>query len=265
MNRVIPGILMAVGWLLLLFQGSPLLFWAVMSGGAGVALHEFFRMVMTSLRGWRLYATIILCLCPVLAAFTGQCDTVLAGMLASLLVLMTLALHGYGTIDDVLQYTSRSGLACMYISLCVAHIVLIRFFPQGAYWLTLLVGIVAGSDTGAYYAGRAFGKRKLFPLISPKKTMAGGVGGVLAGVAVAEVINLFFPVQTDPLILGLVSILLIVIGIAGDLTESMIKRAVGVKDSGTILFGHGGLLDRIDSLLLSGPVLYYLLHFGILR
>jgi phosphatidate cytidylyltransferase len=254
MSRVIPGILMAGGWLLLLFLGPVHLFWAVIVSGACLALHEFFRMALASLRGWRLYATISLCLFPVLAAFFGQSDAVLAGVIASLLVMVAVALHGYGDIDDVLKYTSFSGFACVYISLCLAHIALIRFLPQGAFWLTMLVGIVAGSDTGAYYAGRAFGQRKLFPQISPKKTVAGGIGGI----------NLFFPAQADPLILFIMSILLVVIGIAGDLTESMIKRSVGVKDSGTILFGHGGLLDRIDSLLLTGPVLYYLLRFGIL-
>ncbi len=264
MSRVIPGILMAGGWLLLLFWGPVHLFWAVIVSGACLALHEFFRMAMASLRGWRLYATISFCLFPVLAAFFGQSDVVLAGVIASLLVMVAVALHGYGVIDDVLKYTTCSGFACVYISLCLAHIALIRFLPQGAFWLTMLVGIVAGSDTGAYYAGRAFGRRKLFPQISPKKTVAGGIGGLVAGVAAAEGINLFFPAQADPLILFIVAILLVTVGIAGDLTESMIKRSVGVKDSGTILFGHGGLLDRIDSLLLTGPVLYYLLRFGIL-
>jgi phosphatidate cytidylyltransferase len=264
MSRVIPGILMAGGWLLLLFWGPVELFWGVIVGGSCVALYEFFRMVMPSLHSWRLYATISSCLLPVLAAFFGHSDAVLAGVIASLLVLMAVALHGYGAMDDVFKYASCTGLACVYISVCMAHIALARFLPHGPFWLTMLVGIVAGSDTGAYYAGRAFGCRKLFPLISPKKTVAGGVGGLVAGVGVAEGINLFFPEQADPLILFIVAIFLVIIGIAGDLTESMIKRSVGVKDSGTILFGHGGLLDRIDSLLLTGPVLYYLLHFGIL-
>jgi len=264
MNRVIPGICMAGGWIFLLFWGSVELFWAVIAGGAGVALYEFFRMTMAPLRGWRLMATIGSCLLPVLAALFGHGDAVLAGVMASLLVLAAVALHGYGAMDDVLKYASYSGFACVYISLCMAHMVLVRLLPQGAFWLAMLVGIVAGSDTGAYYAGRAFGKRKLFPLISPKKTVAGGVGGLVAGVVVAEGINLLFPQQADPLILFGVAIVLILIGIAGDLTESMIKRSVGVKDSGTILFGHGGILDRIDSLLLTAPVLYYLLHFGFL-
>lgn len=264
MSRVIPGILMAGGWLLLLFLGSAELFGVVVIAGACLALYEFFRMAMTSLRGWRLFATIGLCLFPALAAFSGQSDMVLAGVIASLLVMSAVALHGYGAMNDVFKYASFSGFACVYISLCMAHIVLIRFLPQGAFWLTMLVGIVAGSDTGAYYAGRTFGQRKLFPQISPKKTVAGVVGGLVAGVVAAEGINLLFPEKADPLALFFVAIVLVIIGIGGDLTESMIKRSFGVKDSGTILFGHGGLLDRIDSLLLTGPVLYYMLHFGIL-
>jgi phosphatidate cytidylyltransferase len=128
----------------------------------------------------------------------------------------------------------------------------------------MLIAVVAGSDTGAYYAGRAFGGRKLFPQISPKKTVAGGIGGLVAGIAFAEGVNLLFPGNVDFFSLFVAAALLIVVGIAGDLTESMIKRSMGVKDSGTILFGHGGLLDRIDSLLLTAPVLFYLLHFRIL-
>jgi phosphatidate cytidylyltransferase len=121
--------------------------------------------------------------------------------------------------------------------------------------------MIAGSDTGAYYAGKTFGRRKLFPLISPKKTVAGGIGGVAAGVIAAEGVNLLFPQPAHPLFLLLAAVVLICIGICGDLTESLIKRSVGVKDSGTILQGHGGLLDRVDSLLLTGPALFYLIYF----
>lgn len=264
MNRVIPGVCMAVGWILLLFAGTIELFWAVAVVGTILALYEFFRMVMPTLVGAPLFIAISCCLCPVVATFFGRCDFVLAGVIASLLLVTAISLHGFGRMQDVLKYATSSGFATIYIALCLAHMVLIRHLPQGAFWLTMLVGIVAGSDTGAYYAGRAFGKRKLFPLISPKKTVAGGVGGILAGIATAEGINLLFPEKAEPLTLAVAAIGLIGIGIAGDLTESMIKRSVGVKDSGTILFGHGGILDRIDSLLLTAPVLYYLLYLGIL-
>jgi len=185
-------------------------------------------------------------------------------VIGSLLAAVAVALYEYTAIEDVFQYVSCSGFGSVYISLCMAHVVLIRFLPQGPFWLAMLIAVVAGSDTGAYYTGRAFGGRKLFPQISPKKTVAGGIGGLVTGIATAEVINLFFPGKVDFFPLLIAAALLIVVGIAGDLTESMIKRSVGVKDSGTILFGHGGLLDRVDSLLLTGPVLFYLLYFRIL-
>ena len=265
MNRLIPGLCMAVGWLLLLFAGNVVMFWGVALIGTILALHEFFRMVLPAVTGVRLFATIGSCLLPVFVTFFGGGDVVLGGVVASLLLIVAISLHGFGKMEDVLRYATSSGFASVYIALGLAHMVLIRHLPQGDFWLTMLVGIVAGSDTGAYYAGRTFGKRKLFPLISPKKTVAGGVGGMLAGIAVAEGINLLLPERIAPLPLAVAAALLIAIGIAGDLTESLIKRSVGVKDSGTILFGHGGILDRIDSLLLTAPILYYLLYFGILR
>jgi phosphatidate cytidylyltransferase len=265
MSRVIPGIFMASGWFLLLFFGSVELFWVVVVCGASIALHEYFRMTSGSLTGSRLLITIFLCLFPVLAAFFGKGDLVLAGMIGSLLAAVAVALYEYTSFEDVFGYLSCSGFASIYISLCMAHVVLIRFLPQGSYWLTMLIVVVAGSDTGAYYAGRAFGRRKLFPQISPKKTVAGSIGGMAAGLATAGGLSLFFPGKANLFLLLIAAALLVIVGIAGDLTESMIKRSMGVKDSGTILFGHGGLLDRIDSLLLTGPVLYYLLYFGILQ
>jgi phosphatidate cytidylyltransferase len=265
MSRVIPGIIMAGGWLLLLFLGTAELFWAVVVGGGAVALHEYFRMTSGTLTRGRLFLTISFCLFPLFAAFFGKTDAVLAGTIVSLLAMVIVALQGYTAIENAFRYISCSGFASLYISLCMAHLVLIRFLPQGPFWLAMLVAIVAGSDTGAYYAGRAFGHRKLFPQISPKKTVAGGVGGMMAGVVTAEGINILFRGNVDSFLLVLAALMLVVIGIVGDLTESMIKRSVGVKDSGTILMGHGGLLDRIDSLLLTGPVLYYLLYFGVLQ
>lgn len=265
MNRVIPGVLMAVCWMLLLFLGTPTLFWSVGVIGAGIALHEFFRMTCSFVTGPRLYGILLACLFPLLAVFQGQIELLPVGLFASLLAIVALSLQGYGKIEDILRFLTCGGFAAFYISGCLAHLVLIRFLPQGPYWLLLFIAMVAGSDTGAYYAGKTFGRRKLFPLISPKKTVAGGVGGILTGVVAAEGVNLLFPQPASPLLLLIAGSLMIVIGIAGDLTESLIKRSVGAKDSGTVLFGHGGLLDRIDSLLLTGPVLYYLLYFDLLQ
>lgn len=264
MSRVIPGVLLAGSWLLLLIYGSPLLFGVILLGAAGVALYEFFRMTRPSLSGFLLTGTIVFSLIPVLVACTGREDAVLAGVVFSLLATVFFALGRYSSTEDVFGNISCVGFAILYIPLCIAHVVLLRFHDHGSFWLILLTAVVAGSDTGAYYAGKAFGKRKLFPQVSPKKTIAGGMGGLLAGLTTAGLLYFFAPADTRLLVLLASAVLLVVVGIAGDLTESMIKRSMGVKDSGTILFGHGGILDRIDSLLLTGPVLYYLLYFRIL-
>lgn len=264
MSRVLPGVLLAGGWILLLFFGPPWLFWAVVVVGAGIGLHEFFQMTMPSLVGPRRAVVLLACLLPVLTSLFGQNDFVLAGLTVSLLAVAVVALQGYTNITNVLGFLTCSVFGTVYVAFCTAHLVLIRHHPQGVFWLVMLIAIVAGSDTGAYYAGRAFGRRKLFPQISPKKTVAGGVGGLLAGVGVAELVNLLLAGNVHPLILLGAAAALVLIGIAGDLTESMIKRSVNVKDSGTILAGHGGILDRADSLLLTAPVLYLFLYFGIL-
>ena len=131
-------------------------------------------------------------------------------------------------------------------------LVVIRAAPQGSFWLLWLFVLVWGADIGAYFAGRAFGKRKLAPAVSPGKTWEGAIGGfLLAGTlcAVGAVL-----LQADlslwlPLTAGL-----IMLSVFGDLFESVMKRSSGVKDSGTLLPGHGGVLDRIDSLLAVLPV-----------
>lgn len=264
MNRVVPGLLLAGGWVLLVLYGSAALFWGVVTAASVIALNEFFRMTCPWLEGWRRIAVIIGCLLPVVVALSGRSDLILAGLVGSLLIIASLALNGYSVLQDVFRFLLAAGFASVYIAVSAAHLVLLRFHDQGGFWLLMLAAIVAGSDTGAYYAGRAFGHRKLFPEISPKKTVAGGIGGLGAGMLAALLVGFFAPTPINIPALSLCASLLVVVGIGGDLTESVIKRAVGVKDSGAILFGHGGVLDRIDSLLLAGPVLYYLLHFDLL-
>ncbi len=264
MGRIIPGLLMIALWLLLLFLAPPLLFWLVITLGAAVALTEFFRMFNTSPgSGIRVLAAGICCL-PVALACAGSASAVLSGGYLALAGLVFLVLSQYTRFDDALAFLASAGFAVLYISICSAHLVLIRFLPDGASWLLLLTTVTAGSDTGAYYAGRAFGKAKLCPNISPGKTVNGALGGLAAAVIAALLIAAWLLPEVSSLRLGIVAAVLSFIGVAGDLTESIIKRGTGVKDSGTLLGGHGGLLDRIDSLLLTAPLLYALLYFGVL-
>jgi phosphatidate cytidylyltransferase len=249
-------------WLLLL-SAPPLLFWLVITLGTVIALGEYFHMLNISPGSGIMVVAIAICSLPLTAVFAGSATAVLIGGYMALLGLVLLVLTNYSRFENVLLFLSSAGFAVFYISFCSAYLVLIRFLPEGAIWLLLLTAITAGSDTGAYYAGRAFGREKLCPDISPGKTVNGAVGGIVTAVFTAVVLAGFFLPEVNSIKIGLAAAVLSGVGIAGDLTESIIKRGAGVKDSGTILGGHGGLLDRIDSLLLTAPLLYALLYFGV--
>jgi phosphatidate cytidylyltransferase len=126
-------------------------------------------------------------------------------------------------------------------------------------WVLLTMCVTFGGDTGGYFAGKFLGKHKLAPNLSPKKTIEGYIGGLLLGTGGAFLAKAYFPAcsqlsTVDCLILGMVGV---TIGVAGDLFESLFKRATGVKDSGTLIPGHGGVLDRVDALLFVSPFVYY--------
>jgi phosphatidate cytidylyltransferase len=127
--------------------------------------------------------------------------------------------------------------------------------------VVLLIATIVVSDTAQYYAGRAFGKHPLAPQLSPKKTIEGALGGfVLAPLFLAFAGYYLVPAATNQLALAGVGVGLVIAGIAGDLFESTLKRAAGVKDSSALIPGHGGVLDRIDALLVAGPLFYIYLR-----
>jgi phosphatidate cytidylyltransferase len=150
-------------------------------------------------------------------------------------------------------------LPIVLVGLGLAYTIALRAVPgeRGSDLLMLLLVCVTFSDTAAYYVGSALGKRRLAPSISPKKSVEGLVGGVVGGVVGAFVGTLWFFRALTPAHALAVGILVSLSGAAGDLAESMVKRAAGRKDSSSLLPGHGGMLDRVDGLLVAAPVLYY--------
>ncbi len=265
MERLRPGLLLVALWVLLLFLAPPLLFWFVIMIGAAIALVEFFRMTAQTPDSGILVLSVAVCLIPLLASVTGNPTAVLIGGYPALLGLVALVIFRYTHFADPLAFLFSSGFSVFYITLCSSFIILLRFLPDGCSWLLLLTAVTAGSDTGAYYTGRAFGKGKLCPSISPGKTVNGAFGGILAAVLAIVILGSFLLPEISSVKLALTAGVLAVVGIAGDLTESIIKRGTGIKDSGTLLGAHGGLLDRIDSLLLAAPLLYLLLYTGVLK
>lgn len=152
---------------------------------------------------------------------------------------------------------AMGALGQLQIASTLMALATLHAMPDGVYKLLYLLFLVFAADTGAYLAGRNFGRRKLAPAVSPGKTVEGAAGGLLlcAAWALSGGVYAFSPNGYGVLWLLLLSLLVAVFSIVGDLEESMFKRMVGIKDSGTLLPGHGGILDRVDSILAAAPVM----------
>lgn len=148
-------------------------------------------------------------------------------------------------------------LGVVYPGLLFAHLVLLRLLPDGLLLTLLLILGTWASDSAAFFVGRSLGKHKLLPSVSPNKTREGAIGGVLGGIAMGLLLtgSMGIPLWLSGFLGALVS----VAGQVGDLSASALKREAGLKDTGTLLPGHGGVIDRFDSLLFAGTVLYYTL------
>lgn len=148
-------------------------------------------------------------------------------------------------------------LGVLLISSALLALATLHAMPNGVMRLIYLFFLIFAADTGAYFAGRTFGKHKLAPNVSPGKTVEGAIGGVLlCGVWALVGGHYIFQAEGNALIaLFALSMIVAVFSIIGDLTESMFKRVAGIKDSGNILPGHGGILDRVDSILSAAPVM----------
>ncbi|WP_227766618.1 phosphatidate cytidylyltransferase [Zhaonella formicivorans] len=151
-------------------------------------------------------------------------------------------------------------LGVFYVAGFFSYLLQVRFqFSDGFQWVVMILILIWVNDSGAYFVGKKFGKRKLHHLVSPKKTVEGAVGGIVATALTAMLLNYFW--QLLPALHGIIlSVLVAITGIVGDLWESALKREAGIKDSGILLPGHGGILDRFDSLLFAIPVVYYYLQ-----
>lgn len=190
----------------------------------------------------------------------------LEGVIAAFCMVFMFFLFFYKDQEESSSQLCASVTGIVYGGLMLVPLALMRFHAQGAgpMWVVMALAIIWGSDTGAYFAGRAFGKHKLYEAVSPNKTIEGALGGVFASVIFTFGFNQLFVVVAQEVWVALSwwQVLLVAIpgsllGQIGDLCESLIKRANGVKDSGTIIYGHGGMLDRIDALIFASPWFYY--------
>ena len=153
-------------------------------------------------------------------------------------------------------------LGLVYIPFLLGHLVPLRMLPQGREWIFLTLITIMSCDSFAYFVGRALGKNKLYPAVSPNKTIEGALGGLFGSILAVLIVKYTFLPTIGLFSAIFIGLLLGVMGQLGDLFESLLKRACQVKDSGTMIPGHGGILDRLDSLLFAFPIVYYIARYG---
>ncbi len=262
MKRIIPGLVLAAGWLALLLGGSFISFWCVIIAVGIVGGYEYVRMTFGSdLSFVDCLVLALLLILPVLFVGYLQASGLGGGLFLSFFFSSFYVVFRYKELTEPYTFFIQLGFGSLYVGFLLAHLLLLWFLPEGNYWLILLTTITAGSDTGAYYFGSYLGRHKLCPAISPKKTIEGALGGVVCGSGIALIASYFlFGSFNIPVILP-VAVMLVFAAIIGDLAESVLKRGTNTKDSGKLLLGHGGILDRVDSMLVAAPLLYYLYIF----
>ena len=186
-----------------------------------------------------------------------------AGFTLGALLLLTFTLWRGADFESV-SAAAATLLGAVYLGALGGTIAALRVLDpvgEGAWRLVLLLGIIVFSDTFAFFVGHAVGRRRLLPGISPGKSVEGAIGGLVGGVIGAFAIRHLGLPGLPAVHAAALGAAVAVMGVVGDLDESLLKRGAGVKDSGTLFPGHGGMLDRLDSLLFGAPVLYYYFQY----
>lgn len=256
LTRILSA-LIALPIAIFLIEQGGWIFAALVGFVGAVALYECLGMALGEDKTPRVIFTAVgvgLMGLVMTGGFTGARGVVIIAALV--IFVWVYFLFRVGDLTTVAARASLSFSGILWAGGLLAVTASLRFLPNGNTWLYLACVLAWGSDTGGYFAGRFLGKHKLYEKVSPKKTWEGSVGGVIVATAGAFALNHFLGPGIDPLHLAILAPAATALGQIGDLAESLLKRSTGVKDSGSIMPGHGGLFDRIDALIFVGPVLF---------
>jgi phosphatidate cytidylyltransferase len=225
---------------------------------------EYAKMTLPSHRSTARALLSMYGLALVFAVLYGTSFAMMGAFAVGLLVLFGWSVFGVSDTAEGGRAAAYMALGFAYVPFLLSFIGQLRRFDSGLGWIFLLLVITWFGDTGAYLAGRAFGRTKLLERVSPNKTREGAIGGLLLAIAGACLVKWLALERVSWAHAVALGILVDAAGVIGDLFESMLKRSFDVKDTGSILPGHGGILDRIDSLLFAAPVAWcYAKAFGL--
>jgi phosphatidate cytidylyltransferase len=252
--RVVTGLSLAVATPLLVLLAPAWLLALLVAGLAGLGMREYLRLTCPDMprpRGWLLW---------LLAAVIPATALLGAGALAGALLLgvvlaALLAMTSGGEAEAIQRRSLNLGWGLAYCSGLLSCYLLLANLDQGRVLILYGVTSVVAADTGAYFAGNLAGRHRLAPTLSPGKTWEGVIGGLIFTAPIGGLFAFLFLPDTPILVGAGLSLALGAVSVVGDLMESTLKRAVGAKDSGTLLPGHGGLLDRLDGIIAAAPLL----------
>ncbi len=261
MARVLSAIVFLPILFAALWLGSPIWFSAIAAAGVLLGLYEYYALAKQGGQIQGMIAAV-----AILAAFYFEQHNLIVIVIATLVIIELLVqLFSRANDDDfseMLPSAATKVFGVLYVAALGGYIIAIRVIespiPQLApKLLTLFFIVIFAGDTGAYYTGRSMGRNKLAPKVSPGKTVEGLMGGLAGNLIAALIAHFWFFPELKIAHAVPLALVMGILGVTGDLCESMLKRGAKAKDAGHLIPGHGGLLDRLDSMLFNAPLLYY--------
>ncbi|MHB8769804.1 MAG: phosphatidate cytidylyltransferase [Syntrophales bacterium] len=256
-KRWVTGVIAVPILFVVIAYGSEGIFAVLIAAAALLGMAEYNRMVFGPGLPREKVETLAVSLLILVAATLGDTALLVAVLSFAVMAVLMLNLLRVKERGPDLRSVGAVILGILTIPLLLSHFILIRRTPQGELWIFFILVLAFAGDIAAYYVGRSLGRRKVLPEASPGKTVEGTIGLVAGSIAGCLLFTTaFFPRIDWPhaVVLGFVGS---IVGQLGDLSESVLKRSAGVKDSGTLLPGHGGILDRLDCLMFITPFVYY--------
>ena len=262
-QRIITGAVLALLMIAIFLLSHTLVYPVIMGVLCVIGTWEMLRCVGHGKNAFlSVPAIIVAVISPILAYFLGY-----GAMLSVVMCYVTVLLAESVFFDEKVKVTDVSVvfLTTMYVVLCFTALLRLRYISEGGSYIYILVFVAAWiTDTFAYFTGVFFGRHKLIPKISPKKTVEGAIGGVvfciIAFVVYGVVVEKVCSVQMNMFTLCLVGLAMSVVSMVGDLVASSIKRTYGIKDYSNLFPGHGGVLDRFDSIMILAPLLLFVVE-----
>jgi phosphatidate cytidylyltransferase len=259
LKRWITG-LSALPFLIFLIYKGGLFFISLLTIGCLVSFWEYVRIVFDDDKKIHFNPIIIwgylISLVIIWGSHFKGLEMVLTCIALNLVISACISVFQYDFVPDVIGILKKQMLGVIHIPVLLSFLTAIRDQPQGMTWIFFMLSIIFAGDITALYAGTFLGRHKLCPAVSPGKTVEGSIGGLVANVTVGAIAKYFFLAHLPWSASILFFLAIGLAGQAGDLYESALKRSSQVKDSGGLLPGHGGFLDRIDALLFAAPVAY---------